>query len=147
MERKPVSDWEKHCLDTYILDAVDDYYFPVRRLSRTLKNTGVFTGTIPNTVPELVEAICANGNVAYCMFRRLVKTLVSYELYLNLRSPAELYRWIWVSPCGDGVVKKSQVTYKDEDECVKEGNKNLPPYVHVCLESEKIPGVCGIILV
>lgn len=145
MERKPLSEWERHCLQTYVLNAVDDY-FPVRRLGRRLINTGVLTGTSPNTVPHLVEAICKHGNLAYCMFRRLVKTLVSYELYLNLRSPPEVYRWVWICPCGE-VLKKSEETYKDEDECLNNGYKRLPPYAHVCLESETIPDTCGMILV
>ena len=144
MERKPLTSWQKHCLNTYILDGVDDY-FPVNRISQTLKNTGVITCKLPSSLQELINAIDQHGNIAYCMFRRLVRNMVSYELYLLLRNPSEKYHWVWIDSEGM-VVKKSIPTFKNEDLCLQHGHIKTPPHVHVAIESEQ-EDQRGIILV
>ena len=40
-------------------------------------------------------------NIAFAMFRSLVADMVPYEMALCLRQELELYRLVWVCPCGD----------------------------------------------
>ena len=119
---------------------------PVNRLSQIMRNRGLFCSQFPNTPSELVHAIEDEGNIAYCMFRSLVASMVSYEMSLCLRQEPELYRWVWLCPCGE-ILKRGSIAYKNEDDCLADGYINMPPYIHVCIESVPDKRECAIILV
>ena len=95
-----------------------------------MKNTGILQGPLLTSFVELMPAIDQEGNITFAMFPSLVTDMISYEMSLYLHQEPELYRWVWVCPCGD-ILERSHNTFKSEEVCLKEGEKKKPPYVNV----------------
>lgn len=131
MDRRPVTSLQRRLLHTYV-ETADS--LPVHRIGQMLKNVGVLPCLLPTSTKELVDAIITHGNIAFIMLRKFLATTGFYEVSLNLRQEKELFIWIWVCPCGD-IIKKGTKRYKNEDDCLKQGYKNKPEYVNVCIES------------
>ena len=140
MERIPLTRMQKRCLMTYVNDDI-----PVNRISHIMRNKGILQ-IYPKTISQLIDAIIEEGNLAFALYRSLISTLGPYELSLCLRQEAELYRWVWVCPCGD-ILQKSERVFKNEDLCLQDGYKGKIPYVHVCLEIIQDRSKCATILV
>ena len=111
-----------------------------------MKNKGILQSARPTSFDELMAAIDREGNIAFALFRSLVADMVSYEMALCLRQEPELYRWVWVYLCGD-ILERSSNTFKSEEVCLKEGEKQKPPYVNVCLEIVPDTSRCCLIVV